>query len=135
MLLRMLSATIRRVEEHGRRRIGTAERAVVAHTGPESAGPGPALGQDRHRGVVRVDALGSEDMGPDHINERHQGCRGGAHPVGECRYIEIDAFASIDVALTIERQVQTVLGEQDMGEELGAPHGRARSDAREPAVG
>lgn len=50
-------------------------------------------------------ALGSKDMGPDDVNEWLQGCRGGAHPVCEPRYIEIDAFASIDVALAIERQV------------------------------
>ena len=56
----------------------------------------------------------------DHIDQRHQGCRGCAHPVGQRRDIEVDAFAFIDVALAIERQVQAVLGEQDMGEQLGA---------------
>ena len=70
-----------------------------------------------------MDALGGEDMGPDHIDQRHQRCRRGAHPVGQRRDVEIDAFARIDGALAVERQVQAVLGEQDMGEQLrpGAP--------------
>jgi hypothetical protein len=56
--------------------------------------------------------------GSGRVKERHQGCRGRAHPVRERRYIEVDAFALVDIALTIERQVQAVLGEQDMGEQL-----------------
>jgi hypothetical protein len=66
-----------------------------------------------------VNTLGRKDMAPDRVYQRHQGCRGGTHPVRERRYIEVDAFALIDLALTIERQVQAVLGEQDMGEQLG----------------
>lgn len=46
MLLRMRTATIGRVEEHGRRRIWARKRTVVAHVGPELAGPGLTLGQD-----------------------------------------------------------------------------------------
>jgi hypothetical protein len=37
MLLRMLAATIGRIEEHGRWRIRPGKRAVVAHIGTESA--------------------------------------------------------------------------------------------------
>src|SRR6201996_280694 len=115
MLLRMRTATIGRVLEHSRRRIWAGKRTVVAHVGPEPAGPGLALGQDRHRGVIRVDALGCEDVAPDRIDQRHQGCRGGTYPVRERRYVEIYAFTLVDVALTMKRQVQAVLGEQDMG--------------------
>ena len=41
-------------------------------------------------------------------------------PVGQRRDVELDAFAGIDGALAVERQMQAVLGEQDMGEQLGA---------------
>ena len=41
-------------------------------------------------------------MVADHINERHQGCRGGVNPICQRRDIEIDAFAFIDVALAID---------------------------------
>jgi hypothetical protein len=66
-----------------------------------------------------VDALGCEDVAPDRIDQRHQGCCGGTYPVRERRYVEVDAFTLVDVALTIERQVQAVLGKQDMGQQLG----------------
>jgi hypothetical protein len=41
------------------------------------------------------------------------------HPVRQRRDVEVDAFTLVDVALTIVRQVQAVLGEQDMGQQLG----------------
>jgi hypothetical protein len=66
-----------------------------------------------------MDALGGKDVGADHVNERHQGCGGCAHPVGQCRYIKVDA-AFIDVALALEGEVQAVFGDQDVGEKLGA---------------
>jgi hypothetical protein len=70
-----------------------------------------------------MNALGREDVGPDRLDQRHQRCRTGAHPVRQGRDVEIDAFARIDVALTIERQMQAILGEQHMGEQPrpGAP--------------
>lgn len=59
-------------------------------------------------------------MAPDRIDQRHQSCRGGAHPVRQRRYVEVDAFALVDVALTVEWQVQAILGEQDMGQQPGS---------------
>ena len=72
---------------------------------------------------------------PDHVHERHKGCRGCAHPVCEHPYIEIDAFALIDVTLTIKLQMQVVFGEQDMGKELGPCAPARNRGAREPPVG
>jgi hypothetical protein len=106
---------------------------IIAHIGPWSADAGLALGQNRHCGVVGADALGGEDVVADHINERHQGCRGGANPICQRRDIEIDAFAFIDAALAIERQVQAVLGEQHIERAAWGLRARARSDARAPA--
>ena len=123
MLLGMLAAAIGRVEEHRRRRIGAAKRPVVAHIGPQPAGAGLALGQHRHGGVVGMDALGCEDMRPDRLDQRHQGRRRSADPIGQRRDVELDAFAGIDRALAVERQMQAVLGEQDMRQQPrpGAP--------------
>ena len=119
----MLAAAVARVEEGRGRRIRAAERLVVSHIGPQPAGAGLALGQHRHGGVVGVDALGRKHMGPDRLDQRHQGRRTGAHPVGQRRHVEIDAFARIDVALAMKRQMQAILGEQQMGEQArpGAP--------------
>jgi hypothetical protein len=70
-----------------------------------------------------MDAFGREDVSPQHLVERHQRCRCRAHPVGQGRHIEFDAFPRIHGALAVERNMQAVLGEQDMGEQLwpGAP--------------
>src|SRR3979490_2935801 len=56
MTLRMFTATIRRVQEHRRRRIRPGKRTGGAHIAPKPAGPCLALSQDRYRGVVRMDA-------------------------------------------------------------------------------
>src|SRR5689334_1254607 len=66
-----------------------------------------------------MDTLGREDMASDRLDQRHQGCGGSTHPVRESRDVEVDAFALVDLALTMERQVQAILGEQDMGQQLG----------------
>lgn len=79
---------------------------------------GSCLGQDRHCGVICVGARGCEDVAPDRIDQRHQGCRGGTYPVRERRYVKVDAFTLVDVALTMKRQVQAVLGEQNMGQQF-----------------
>src|SRR3981189_3774226 len=63
MRLGMLAGSITRVVEHGSRRRGAAERAIVAHVNPPSPGVGLALGQDRNRGVIAVQSFGREDMG------------------------------------------------------------------------
>jgi hypothetical protein len=60
------------------------------HSRPVRVSP---LARTGHCGVVRVDALGGKDMGPDYLDERHQGCRCRAHPIGERGYI--DAFAPV----------------------------------------
>ena len=72
---------------------------------------GSALSQDRHGGVVGMDALGREDVSADGLDQRHQGRRRGAYPVGKRRHVEVDAFADVDSALAIERQMQAELGE------------------------
>ena len=73
-----------------------------------------------------MNAFSGEDMGVDLRHQRHQRRRCRAHPVGERRYLEINAFPCIDGALAVERQMQAVLGEQDMGEQL-----RPRPPARD----
>ena len=41
-----------------------AERAIVAHTGPDAADVGLDLGEHGHGGIVAVQPLGGEHMGP-----------------------------------------------------------------------
>ena len=53
----------------------------------------------------------------------------GADPVGQRRDVELDALAGIGRALAVERQMQAVLGEQDMGQQL-RPGAAARDRMR-----
>ena len=54
MRLRVRAGPIARVIEHRRRRIRSAERAIVAHIHPTSPDVGLALGEDRYRRVVAM---------------------------------------------------------------------------------
>ena len=73
--LGMLALAIGRVEERHRRRIGPAERPVVPDIAPQAADLRPLLGQHRHRGVVAVQPLGREDVGPDRQRPAASGWR------------------------------------------------------------
>jgi len=61
--------------------------------------------------------LGGEHMGAHRLDQRHQGGRRCAHPVGQGRHVKLDAFAGIDRALARQRQMQAVLGEQHVGQQ------------------
>ena len=62
-------------------------------------------------------------MGLDRIHQRPQGHGRGADPVGERGHIERDTFMGVGRALPVERQMQAILGKQNVGEQSrsGAP--------------
>ena len=113
MRLGMLAGPIARVVEHCRRRRRPAERLVVAHIDPDSAGVGLALGQDRHRGVVAMQALGAQDVRLEALEQRHQRCRAAAHLVGQGRQADRHALPGIALGLAVERLMLAKLLEQD----------------------
>ena len=117
MALRVIAGPIARIEEHCRRRIMTAERAVIAHIDPGAPGRRLALGQYRHRRVVAVDAAAGENMRADEIIERAQNHGAAADLVGERREAELNAFAGIPLRLAVERLMLPVLLEQDHGQQ------------------
>ena len=108
----MITSPIARVMEHRRRRVGPAERPVVAHIDPGSTGHRLPFGQNRHRRVVAVHAAAGKDMGADQIVERAQQRGAAADLIGERREAEIDAFPPVPFRLPIERLVLSVLLEQ-----------------------
>jgi hypothetical protein len=70
----------------------------------------------------------------DLVDERHQRRRARADPIGQCRYVEIDAFAGVDVTLAVQRQMRPVLREQHLGEQL-RPGPPARDRMRRAGLG
>ena len=65
MALRVLAFAVAGVIEHRRRRRCPTEWRVIADVDPTSAGIGLAFGQDRHRGVITVQALSRHNMDLD----------------------------------------------------------------------
>lgn len=82
-----------------------ARWSVVADVGPEPSGLGPAVARREHwnRRVVGMKLARGHDMIANSFNQRSQQFAGCAHPSGECRAIQVDAFAGIDLRLPVER--------------------------------
>ena len=114
----MLAAAVGRVEERDRRRIGPAERPVVPDIAPQPRDLRLLLGQHRHRGVVAVQALGREDVGPDLQHQRHQAGGRRTYPVRQRGDVELDPFAGVDRTLPGERQMLAVLRGQHQGQQV-----------------
>ena len=91
-----------------------AERGVVAHVGPQSAGGTLVLREHWHRRVVGVDAFSGQHVLFDFLDQRRKRCRARTNPIGQRRDVEVDAFLRVDVALAIERKVGAVLGKQNV---------------------
>src|SRR5580704_2728853 len=95
-MLRWVFATaIARIEEHGRRWVRPGKRPVVPDIGPQAAGDRLSLRKHRHRRIVAVHALSSEDIVADQFGERAQHSRGAADMIGQRRDVEIDALPGI----------------------------------------
>ena len=77
-----------------------------------------ALGKDRHRGVVPVQALSSEDMGLDQRVKGLQNRDAGTDLVGEGRDAEIDALPGIAFALAVQGLMLPELLEHDGREQV-----------------
>jgi hypothetical protein len=120
---RALAPAVGRSEEHGRRRTGATVGALVAHVGPEPAGPGLAAARRQHRDrrVVAVqDGRAGDHLLPQEIDQRPQGGRGGAEPTRERRGGQVHPVTGIDLGLTVERQVIVELRYRDVGEQSGS---------------
>src|SRR5258706_10140918 len=92
---------------------------VVADIGPESPDLRPAVARREHRDrrVVGVQLACGHDMIANSFNQRSQQFAGCAHPSGKGRAIQVDAFASIDLRLPVERLMIGILRYQYVGEQ------------------
>src|SRR5438034_1853947 len=84
MLLGMLASSVARGVIDRRRRRRPGEGPVIPHIGPDPPGRALALRQDTDGGVVAMQALGSEYMAFDQVEERHDGKGPLADLVGQC---------------------------------------------------
>jgi len=126
MLARIGAVPGSRVFEEGRRRILAAERSVIAHVDPNAPELGFLLRQDRNRGVVSVHTFGGEDVIAQPGDNRLKRNHARPDPIGERGRVDLDAFARIGRALTVQRLVIQELGDEDHGEQ--ARSGEAARD-------
>lgn len=93
--------------------------AIVRHDGPEEAALGSLSARVQHRGTgfVDEDAIGTAQMGPHVVDDRHQVEAGAADPVAERAAVEVDPLPLEDPGLTVEAQVVAELRDDDPGDE------------------
>lgn len=119
VLARTLATALRRVAEEYRRRLTAAGRTIVAHVGPEAARLGAAAAriEHRHRGVIGVELARRRHVARERCDERIDEMEAAGDPFGERRSLDPHAFASVDLTLTIQRQVVAVLRDQHVREQ------------------
>ena len=106
------------VEQHGGRSLA-ASPALVAYIGPQPARPGAtgARGQYRHRRVVGMEGRAAHDVALERVDQGAEERGRAPDPVGQGGAGKVDALASIDARLAVERQMVGVFGHQHMGEQ------------------
>ena len=126
MRLRMLAPAVARIVEHRRRRRASTERTVIAHVNPTAPCNRLALGQNRHRRIIAMQALGGKDVGLDALEKRFE-CRAtGADLIGQRRERKRHTLAPIALGLPVQRLVLAELLEQDHRQQVRAgPTSRA----------
>jgi hypothetical protein len=119
MLARVLALAVGRVGEPDGGCGRIARWPVVADISPEPSGLGPAVAWREHRDrrVVGVQLARGHDMIANSFNQRSQKFAGCARPSGKGRAIHVDAFASIDLRLPVERLMIGILRYQYMCEQ------------------
>src|SRR6266542_1161831 len=119
MLLRMFTTAIRRVSKPHGRSLLAGGRTIIANIGPQPPRLRLALprSQHRNRSVVAMHLACGEYIAAQRGNERFQQAAGLAHPGGQRRAIQINAFAGVDLMLAIQRKVVTVLRGENVCEQ------------------
>ena len=135
MPLRVLTSPVARGVIDRRRRRRPGEGPVIAHIAPDPPGRALALRQDTDGGVIAMQALGSEHMALDQVEERHNGEGAVADLVGQRRQRQVDPLALEARALAVERDMHAELVEQDRRQQLRADEAARRSMERRRRLG
>ena len=112
----MLAAATRRIAEQHDRRALAAMAAIVGGDRPEEAFldlAAPGI-EHRRRGFVHEQTIRRSQM-PAHVTGDGLEMEAGpAGPIAQCRPIQLDALASIDLGLPVERQMVAELGDDHL---------------------
>ena len=116
----MLALAVAVVIEHHRRRRCPTERPVIADVDPTSSRIGLAFGQNRHGGVVAMQAFGRHDMRFDPPQNWIEGRAARSHGVGYGREADRNAFQGIALGLSVQGLMLAELLKQDHRQQVGA---------------
>ena len=119
--LRMFTAAIGREGEPNRGRSLIGAWAAIAYIGPEPSALRSSVAWCEHRdgGVVGMKPGRGEHVSAHRLYGGEQGDQS-AEPAGEGGAVEIDAVASIDLGLSVERRVIAIFRDQHMGMQTGS---------------
>ena len=112
----MFAAPSGRIAEQHDWRTSATKSAIIAGDRPEEALPGPTTPRIEHRrcSFIHEQAIRRSQMSPHAIGDGLEVEAGTARPVAQCRPIELDALASIDLGLAVERQMITEFRDDDL---------------------
>ena len=115
---RPLRLSVRRVDVGDDRRVGAAPWSVIARISEELTGFGPAAAgiEHRRRRLVGEQLRGRPQPIEQPLMNRAQQEGGPSDPVGQCRAIEVDALAGINLRLAIQRKVVGIFRHQHLGD-------------------
>ena len=116
----MRAATVARVVEHCRRRVGAAERLVVAHIDPAASDVALAERQDGDGRVVAVQPFSRHHMGFQQPQQRIQHRATGAHGIGDGGQADRHPLQGVALDLAVQRLVLTKLLVKDHRQQAGS---------------
>src|SRR5205814_3742900 len=114
--LGMFAATPRRVAEQHDGRISAAMSAIIGSNRPKEPFlclPAPRI-EDRRRGFIHEETIRCRQMRAHALGDRFQMEAGSACPITQCRTIQLNALAGVDLGLPVERQVIAELRDDDL---------------------
>src|SRR6516164_6182331 len=99
----VFTLAIGRVGKPHRRGGRVACRSVVAHIGPQTPGLGLALArcQYRYRCFIAVQFPAAHYIAAQRFYQRRQRTTRGTDPIGQCRALQLDAAALVDLGLSV----------------------------------
>src|SRR6476620_611197 len=117
--LSMFAASSRRVAEQHNRRTSATMSTIIGSNRPKEpllCLPAPRI-EDWRRGFVHEETVSCRQIRAHTVSDRLQMEAGSACPVTQCRSIQPDALAGVDLGLPVERQVIAELRDDDLSDQ------------------
>src|SRR5882762_285081 len=115
----MFAASPRRVAEQHDGRTSADMSAIIGSNRPKEPFlclPAPRI-EDRRRGFIHEETIRCRQMRTHALGDRFQMEAGSACPITQCRAIQMNALAGVNLGLPVERQVIAELRDDDLSDQ------------------